>query len=271
MSASRSEYLHQLLTTAELREHALRAAIEWLRFPEGSSGLDVGCGAGLQCMMLASAIGPEGRVTGVDPATEFLEHGRALIEEAGLASRITLKEGAAQSLPFENDTFDWAWSVDCVGYGPWDAAPMLEEIERVIRPGGELALLAWSSERLLPGHPLLEARLSATGPGLAPFRQDMPPEQHYPRTLGLLRGMGLTDLRAYTSAGTAHAPLSANTREALEALIEMRWPGVENELGEEDKAEYRRLCIPSSPDYILGHADYYAYFTYSVFAGRLPS
>jgi demethylmenaquinone methyltransferase/2-methoxy-6-polyprenyl-1,4-benzoquinol methylase len=54
------------------------------------------------------------------------------------------------------------------------------------------------------------------------------------------------------------------------ALFEMRWPGVEAELTQEDRAAYRRLCLPESPDFILNHPDYYAFFTYSMFHGTVP-
>jgi demethylmenaquinone methyltransferase/2-methoxy-6-polyprenyl-1,4-benzoquinol methylase len=55
----------------------------------------------------------------------------------------------------------------------------------------------------------------------------------------------------------------------------MRWPGVESELRQEDAdskhpwAEYQRLCLPESPDFILDHPDYYAFFTYSMFHGKV--
>ncbi len=37
----------------------------------------------------------------------------------------------------------------------------------------------------------------------------------------------------------------------------------------EDQAEYQRLCLPESPDFILDHPDYYALFTYSMFHGKV--
>ena len=56
---------------------------------------------------------------------------------------------------------------------------------------------------------------------------------------------------------------------ALTALIEMRWVDVEAELSEEDGAEYQRLCLSGSPEFILGLPDYYAFYTYSMFRGRV--
>jgi demethylmenaquinone methyltransferase/2-methoxy-6-polyprenyl-1,4-benzoquinol methylase len=270
MNDRQSEYLRRLLVTAGLREPPLRAAIRALQLAPASRGLDVGCGAGLQCVLLARQVGPGGHVTGLDPAPEFLEHGRALVHREGLADRISLKRGSAQQLPFEDHRFDWAWSADCVGYGPWDAGPMLREMIRVVRPGGTIAILAWSSERVLPGFPRLEARLQATSAGMAPFRDDMPPGEHFPRFLGVLRRLGLVDLQARTFAGTAHAPLDRDSRLALEALFEMRWPGAQDELPAEDRAQFLRLCQPASGDFILDHPDYYAFFTYSMFSGRTP-
>jgi demethylmenaquinone methyltransferase/2-methoxy-6-polyprenyl-1,4-benzoquinol methylase len=38
-------------------------------------------------------------------------------------------------------------------------------------------------------------------------------------------------------------------------------------MAEADRAEYQRLCKPESPDFILNLADYYAFFTYSMFRG----
>jgi hypothetical protein len=155
-----------------------------------------------------------------------------------------------------------------VGYAPIEPLPLVRELARVVKPDGGIAILAWSSEKLLPGHPLLEARLSATSSGIAPFVKGRKPASHFPCALGWFRDAGLEEPTVRTFAGDAHAPLSADLRRALTALIEMRWPGVESELTRQDRAEYRRLCLPESPDFILNHPDYYAFFTYSMFRGK---
>lgn len=64
-------------------------------------------------------------------------------------------------------------------------------------------------------------------------------------------------------------PWLIDVRSALIALFQMRWPGVQSELRPEDWAEYQRLCLPESPDFILDHPDYYAFFTYSMFHGKV--
>ena len=173
------------------REPALRAMISALQFPSGSSGLDAGCGIGLQCLLLAEAVGPAGHVTGLDISPEFLIRGRDIVQEANLSDRISFREGDVTYLPFDDNAFDWAWSVDCIGYGPWEALPLLKELVRVVKPGGIVAIAAWSSEDLLPGYPRLEARLKATTAGIAPFVHRKKPEKHFLRALGWFRELGL--------------------------------------------------------------------------------
>ena len=265
-----SSYLDSLLKANVLRQPVIKMAIKQLNLPHGSKGLDAGCGTGLQCLLLAKEVKPDGHITGLDVSSEFINYGRDLVKQAGLENRITLKEGSINSIPFDDNTFDWAWSADCVGYGPWDPNPLLKELKRVIKPGGMLAIMAWSSEQLLPGYPLLEAKLSATTSGLAPFSTDMGPSRHFLRALGWLRELGLVNTRAGVFSGSVHAPLSEEFYEAMVDLFKMRWQGVEKELDQEDLEQFNRLCKPKSTDFILRHRDYYAFFTYSMFCGEVP-
>jgi len=262
-------YIRLLAQSQPLRDRALRLAVQTLEPPPRSKGLDAGCGIGLPALLLAQAVGPGGHVTGLDLCPDFLVYARQLVEKAGLSERITFREGDVRELPFDDDSFDWAWSVDCVGYAPLEPLPLVQELARVVKPGGSVAILTWSSQMLLPGYPQLEARLNATSSGIAPFTTGRRPESHFLRALGWFRDAGLEKLTVHTFAGGAHAPLTGELRCALMALFEMRWPGAESELTPEDRAEYRRLCLPESPDFVVNHPDYYAFFTYSMFRGRV--
>lgn len=263
------EFLHQMVVTTALREPTLRAAVETLHLPVGSRGLDACCGAGMQTPLLAEAVGSAGRVVGLDLNPQIIRYAENMVAEAGLSQRISFKVGSVAELPFEEDSFDWAWSVDCVGYAPMEPQPLIKELARVVKPGGKIAILAWSSQQLLPGHPVLEAHLNATASGIAPFSAGREPGLHFMRALGWFQEVGLVATTANTFTGSAYAPLDDDIRDALVALLQMRWPGVKDELSADDWAEYQRLCDPESPDFIVNRPDYYAFFTYSMIQGRV--
>jgi ubiquinone/menaquinone biosynthesis C-methylase UbiE len=264
-------YAQRLAVSNPLAEPVVRSAIQALQLPPASRGLDAGCGIGLQALLLAEAVGPAGHVTGLDLSPQLLVHAREIAEKAGLSERISFQQGDVNRIPFDDGTFDWVWSANCVGYHPAEPLPMLRELARVVRPGGTVAILVWSSQTLLPGYPLLEARLNATSPGIAPFVKGKRPELHFLRALGWFREAGLEEPGAQTFVGDAHAPLSDDMRNALMALLDMRWPGVQSEVTPEDWAEFQRLCQPESPDFILDLPDYYAFYTYSMFRGEVPA
>jgi ubiquinone/menaquinone biosynthesis C-methylase UbiE len=262
-------YLRKLVVTNPLGEPAYRLVIHTLRLPQGSRGLDAGCGIGYQALLLAEAVGPAGHVTGIDLSPEFLAKAREIAKKAGMAEQVFFQEADVSNLPFEDNTFDWVWSANCVGYAPGEPLPLIKELARVVKPGGSVIILAWSSQLLLPGYPLLEARLNATSSGIAPFVEGMRPELHFSRMLGWFRKAGLEQISAQTFAGSVHAPLSDEVRSAMMALLEMRWVDVQAELSHKDWIEFQRLCLPESPDFILNNPDYYAFFTYSLFRGRV--
>ena len=261
-------YIQIALVSEPLRESILREMVRAIQLPTGSHGLDAGCGIGLQCLLLAEEVGPTGHVTGLDMSTEMLDYGRKMVKEAGMSERIAFQEGDVANLPYGSNVFDWVWSADCVGYAPLEPVPLLKELARVAKPGGIIAITAWSSEQLLPGYPRLEARLGATTSGISPFVQGKRPEAHFLHALGWFRELGLKEPEAKVFADSVRAPLNDKVRKALEALFAMRWPGVSGELSPEDLAEFNRLCLPESPDFILNLPDYYAFFTYTMFWGR---
>jgi demethylmenaquinone methyltransferase/2-methoxy-6-polyprenyl-1,4-benzoquinol methylase len=161
--------------------------------------------------------------------------------------------------------------VDCVGYASPEPVSALREMARVVKPGGTIAVLAWSSQQLLPGYPLLEARLNATSQGIAPFSIGKKPDSHFLRALGWFREAGLEQTEARTFAGDIRSPLTEVTRAALLSLFRMRWGEPRQELSPEDWAQFQRICRPGSPDFVLDSPDYYAFFTYSMFQGRVAS
>jgi demethylmenaquinone methyltransferase/2-methoxy-6-polyprenyl-1,4-benzoquinol methylase len=267
--AEKPSYLEQLIKTDPIRESTIRSIIKELQPPTGSSGLDVGCGVGTQALMLADAVGPKGRIIGVDVSNEFLSYAQSVTKKAGKSKQVTFQEGDMNDLPFEDNIFDWAWSMDCAGYHPDEPLIPLKEMVRVVKPGGFVTILGWTSEMLLPGFPLLEKKLGTTDPGLAPFKKGMDPKKHFCGALWMLQEIGLKDLLVRTFLGDIHAPLSEKSREALILLIDMRWEGVESELSDEDILQFHQLCDPKSDEFILNLPHYYAYFIYSQFSGKV--
>lgn len=262
-------YAGQLAAMEVLLAPIRRGAIAALQLPMGSRGLDAGCGIGLQAIELAQAVGPGGEVLGADLNPTLLAEAGRRAQAAGVSNRLRFEMADVRCLPYGDGAFDWAWSSDCVGYGISEPVAAVRELARVVRPGGVVALLVWSSQMLLPGFPRLEARLNATGPGLAPFESGMPPESHHLRGLGLLRAAGLVEGQARTFLGEAQAPLPGPLREALAALVAMRWTGAEAELSAEDAADFQRLCAPGSAEFVIDHPDYHAWFAETLFWGRV--
>jgi demethylmenaquinone methyltransferase/2-methoxy-6-polyprenyl-1,4-benzoquinol methylase len=262
--------LQRLLDANPLREPVLRTAIQALNLPPGSQGLDVGCGIGLQAMLLADAVGDQGRITGVDIAPDLVKFATNLVGKAGYLDLISFRQGDMENLPFEEDRFDWAWSADCIGYPVGEIFPVLKELKRVVCPGGVIALVGWSSQQVLPGYPLLEARLNATCSSYEALLHGKRPEFHFLRSLGRLREAGFDEVTAQTFVGTLQAPLGPLEKAALTSLFKMLWGQPQPGVSPKDRAEYRRLCEPASADFILDGDDYCAFFTCSMFQGRVP-
>jgi len=184
-----------------LREAPLSAAIDALHFPPSSRGLDIGCGIGDPALTIADATRPDGHVTGLDISLPLLDYARRKASQSASADRIAFEQSDMRALPFAPGTYDWAWSVDCVGYPSADLLPILMSTRRVVRPGGVIALLAWSSQQLLPGYSMLEARLNATCSAYAPFLESQPPRAHFQRALHWFPQAGLTEGTCSTFVG----------------------------------------------------------------------
>ncbi len=262
-------YIRRLVESVPLRESALREAVRAQHLPPESQGLDVGCGIGFQTRLLAEALAPSGHVTGVDLSPALLQYAEDSVQNTEISDRISFREGDMHQLPFPDAAFDWVWSTDCAGYPTGDLLPILQEFTRVVRPGGTVILMAWSGQTLLPGYPLLEARLNATCSAYTPYLKEQRAEAHFLRALSSYREAGLTEATAQTFVGDMQAPLSEGVRTALVSLFEMLWGERQPEVSPEDWAAYQRLCDPASSECILDFPDYYGFFTYTLFRGKV--
>jgi ubiquinone/menaquinone biosynthesis C-methylase UbiE len=107
--------------------------------------LDVACGSG-NATIPAAKVGA--KVTGIDLTPSLLEAGKAAAKEAGV--EIEWIEGDAQKLPFDDASFDVVTSVFGCMFVP-DHRTEAQEIARVLKPGGRMALCAWTPEGTIGG------------------------------------------------------------------------------------------------------------------------
>jgi arsenite methyltransferase len=104
----------------------------------GERVVDVGCGAGIDSLIAAKKVGPEGRVIGVDMTPAMLEKASQAANETGLAN-VEFREGYAEALPVEEGWADVVISNGVLNLMP-DKAAVLEEMSRVLKPGGRLQI-----------------------------------------------------------------------------------------------------------------------------------
>ena len=109
--------------------------------------LDVASGTGAVAIELARRYGCS--VVGIDQSAEMLAAGRRRVAAAGVGGLVRLEQGRAESLPFEDESFDAVTFTYLLRYVD-DPAATLRELARVLRPGGRLASL----EFFVPPNPV---------------------------------------------------------------------------------------------------------------------
>ncbi len=112
----------------------------------GQRVLDVAAGTGNAAIRAALPRGAS--VVASDLTPELLDAGRAQAESAGL--ELEWAEADAEALPFEDDAFDVVMSSIGAMFAPHHQ-DVANELVRVCRPGGTIALLSWTPEGML-GH-----------------------------------------------------------------------------------------------------------------------
>jgi ubiquinone/menaquinone biosynthesis C-methylase UbiE len=119
---------HPFITRARLGEI--------LEARAGERVLEVGPGTGYYTLDLAEWVGNEGRVDIFDVQQDMLDHTMRRAGERGFAN-VHPTRGDAQSLPYDDDSFDAAVLITVLGEIP-DQDAALRELKRVLKPGGRL-------------------------------------------------------------------------------------------------------------------------------------
>ena len=104
----------------------------------GETVLDLGSGGGLDCFLAAKAVGETGRVIGVDMTPEMLERARASAVKLDIAN-VEFRQGYLEAMPVECGTVDVVISNCVVNLTP-DKFKVFAEIQRVLKPGGRIAI-----------------------------------------------------------------------------------------------------------------------------------
>jgi ubiquinone/menaquinone biosynthesis C-methylase UbiE len=174
----------------------------------GDKILDIATGTGAFALAAAQAVGPAGRVTGIDVAEGMLERAQEKIRKFGIAN-VDLHVMDGGRLEFRHDYFHHVVCSFGLFFLP-DMATAVREWARVLRPGGRVMFTVFGQNAFQPMMGMLQARLATFG--VEPPRADQP---FAPKRLSepsaceaLLRQAGFVDITVETE------PLGYHLREA---------------------------------------------------------
>lgn len=137
-----AEILDQLYQSKDAQKRR-QAVLNALQVQTGEDVLDIGTGLGHLALEMADIVGPEGKIVGMDLNEPMLEFARIRCEAKAW---IEFKAGDASQLPFKNESFDAAVSVQVYEYIT-DTHQVLKELNRILKPGGRAVIVAsdWKS------------------------------------------------------------------------------------------------------------------------------
>ena len=104
----------------------------------GESVLDIGCGAGVDTIIAAIMVGPQGKTIGLDFVPEMVQRAKQNLQITKLQN-VSFELGSGEELPFANESFDCVISNGAYNLIP-DKAKALQEALRVLKSAGKLMI-----------------------------------------------------------------------------------------------------------------------------------
>ena len=260
--------IYEILT--KFREPLINKIIDSLEIKADSSGIDIGCGIGHITKLLANNTGLNGKVLGLDYSEEMIDYAK----KNSTLQNVEFLQGDINKLEFSSNSFDWIWSMDTVWAGPQEFGcpaekpdKILDQLYQILKPGGKIYLLFWTSQKFLPGYPLLEARLNASTSANAPYLEDMNPYNHIMNGKKWLSNAKFDRVQANSFVGDIIGPINENDKRALAVFFQMLWGNSSKDVSKDDWQRFKEICSPDSDQFILNQQEYYGYYTYTLFQG----
>ena len=123
--------------------------LEWSECPpEPARVLDVGCGIGGTSRHLAKSLGPNSKVQGITLSPNQVKRATELAAEQNLPNA-SFRVMNALAMDFPDDTFDLVWACESGEHMP-DKKKYVEEMVRVLKPGGRLVIATWCQRSTPP-------------------------------------------------------------------------------------------------------------------------
>lgn len=235
--------------------------IREIALPRGGFVIDAGCGPGLWSPLLAGAIGPEGRILGIDISDESLRVARQRSQDAWYQHQVEYRQATLESLPIEPGLADAIFSANVSQYLE-QPAKTFAEMGPYLKPGGRLiikdidfgtmrfgvldddlqkrvfrARKRWEKKRVQRGYAYEDSWVGS-------------------KLRGYLQQAGYHEIKVYKHVILRKAPLTPSYRSYLEGIVE--WFICEGAplLSIEDKLRWHQTFF-SEHQSILDHPEFF--------------
>lgn len=233
--------------------------------------LDAGAGGGSFLPLIDALVGSMGQIDALDLAPENVQRIQQRIDLGQFSSSVVARVGSVIDLPYDDNVFDLVWCANVSQYlNDDELTSMLQEMHRVTRPGGFVALKEVDATKARVCGPLDPALLWH-------FLQAA---RHIKQFAGVLRttclprwfrNTGFDSISYRSFVVERRQPLKPVDIGFLQDMVAFHGNlAVKLGLPEDELVHWRRLIDPEAPDYILKDPDFYYCEVSAVVMGQVP-